>query len=542
MTKKHLLGLSVASGLLLVLAWPGIANLSFLLLFAFMPLLAVEDYFFRKGGRTSKMRWYAYLTFWIWNAGTTWWLFFVDEPMGTRLMSVVPAVFINALFFTIVFQLFHATRKRLGSSRGHASLVLYWLAFEFIHHRWDLGWPWLSVGNGFADSVAFVQWYEYTGISGGTFWVLLFNILGFRLFTLYRDGADARTKRILSGGLGLLLLVPTTWSIWRYSTYEPAGPQYEVVSVQPNIDPYYEKYKMPLEEQLAKMLALADEAATPETDFFIFPETAIPGNFQEWRVETQPSYKMLMQLLAKYPKARILIGISSIQLFEPADDIPHTATQSQSGKYWIDHYNAALQLDASGSYEIYHKSKLVLGVETMPFSWLTSAAEALALDFGGIVGSLGTQTERVAFAHSNGNGPKVAPIICYESVYGEYVSQYTDKGAELLFVITNDAWWDNTPGHKQHLTFSRLRAIEQRRSVARSANTGISCFIDAKGNISQATNYWEPAAINGKVTALQARTFYARHGDYLSRAALFFSVLLLIWTVVKSISKKQIGR
>src|SRR5574343_444659 len=72
---------------------------------------------------------------------------------------------------------------------------------------------------------------------------------------------------------------------------------------------------------------------------------------------------------------------------------------------------------------------------------------------------------------------KLAPAVCYESVYGDFMAKYIRSGAEVICIITNDGWWGNTPGHRQHLAYAKLRAIETRKQIIRSANTGISCFV-----------------------------------------------------------------
>ena len=103
----------------------------------------------------------------------------------------------------------------------------------------------------------------------------------------------------------------------------------------------------------------------------------------------------------------------------------------------------------------------------------------------------------------------------------------------MIFIITNDGWWGNTAGHKQHLHYASLRAIETRRSIARSANTGISAFINQRGDIEQATEYWEPAVIQGTIRANDQMTFYGRHGDYLARTAAWLSVFVFLAALVK---------
>ena len=107
----------------------------------------------------------------------------------------------------------------------------------------------------------------------------------------------------------------------------------------------------------------------------------------------------------------------------------------------------------------------------------------------------------------------------------------------MIFVITNDGWWGDTPGHRQHFEMSKLRAIENRRSVARSANTGVSGFINQRGDVVEQSNYWEPIGLRNTLNVNDEMTFYSRHGDYIYRAASFIAALVLCFTIVISIKK-----
>jgi apolipoprotein N-acyltransferase len=131
----------------------------------------------------------------------------------------------------------------------------------------------------------------------------------------------------------------------------------------------------------------------------------------------------------------------------------------------------------------------------------------------------------------------VAPIICYESVYGNYVNGYVTNGAQFLAIITNDAWWHETQGHKQHLSFAQLRAIETRRDVARSANTGISAFINQKGEVTQQSKYGEKIALKGTVQLNNKLTFYVQQGDYLAKLAIGIGFILLLLIGIKPLRK-----
>ena len=178
--------------------------------------------------------------------------------------------------------------------------------------------------------------------------------------------------------------------------------------------------------------------------------------------------------------------------------------------------------------EIYHKSKLVVGVETMPYkSTIEPLLGNLLLNMGGTMSSRATQAYRSVFTHPK-KGTITAPIICYESIYGAFVTEYVQKGAQFLSIITNDAWWGNTPGHKQLLSLARLRAIENRRAIARSANTGISTFISPKGELLEQLPYNKKGALVAKVPLHEGLTFYTIYGDFIARWAGFISVLYFL--------------
>jgi apolipoprotein N-acyltransferase len=148
-------------------------------------------------------------------------------------------------------------------------------------------------------------------------------------------------------------------------------------------------------------------------------------------------------------------------------------------------------------------------------------------DLGGLNRGYSTQDKRTCFQNSE-RSQKIAPVICYESVYGEYVTEYIKEGAGAIFIITNDGWWKNTKGYKQHLAYASLRAIETRRPVIRSANTGISCFIDIRGKIISQTEWWIPAVIKGTFNYEDHITPYVRYGDYLMHMACLISILTLL--------------
>ena len=132
----------------------------------------------------------------------------------------------------------------------------------------------------------------------------------------------------------------------------------------------------------------------------------------------------------------------------------------------------------------------------------------------------------------------VAPVICYESVFGEYVTDYVKKGANFIGIITNDSWWGDTPGYQQHWSFARLRAIETRRSVARSANTGTSGFINQRGDELQKSEYLTLDCLRQKIKCNEKITFYVKYGDVIGKIGLGLAIMILLNLIVRKLIHK----
>jgi apolipoprotein N-acyltransferase len=181
---------------------------------------------------------------------------------------------------------------------------------------------------------------------------------------------------------------------------------------------------------------------------------------------------------------------------------------------------------------------LVPGVEIIPFSKYLPFLEQLSIDNGGTTGSLAIEKEPQVLQTE---GATISSLICYESICGGMLAEQCRKGSEAVFVITNDGWWGDTPGYKQHMSFSRLRAIESRRYVARAANTGISCIINQRGDVVQQTKWWVPAVLKGTIQKNKELTFYSRYGDIMGRSFVFVSAMLLLFTFVKFFKKRYMN-
>lgn len=524
-------GWTSLSGVLLGLGSPEIIPTPFLLFVGWIPLLWVEDQISKKEEHRS--HWtvfrYSYHTFAVWNIVATYWV------TNSAIAAGLFAIFTNSLLMAGYFTLFHITKKKLPKL-GNWAFILYWMTFEYMHLNWDLTWPWLNLGNGFAEYLSWIQWYEFTGTFGGTLWILLLNVWIYQLIKARLEQGTRVSIRSLVPIL-LLIIVPVTWSQWRYYSYEEDGASREMVVVQPNYEPHYVKFRTTEQEWLRNFINLTQEAITENTAYVVYPESSF-GYATTNTIENYPAVRSLHQLFSNYPQTKLIAGFNAYYIFE--DGEPHTkAVRTQVRRQDTVHFevlNIALQLDSQqDSIPIYRKSKLVPGPESFPFPYILFPFKFIADKLGGTTAGVGSQPYPVPFASDQGS---IGAAICYESVFGEHYAGFVRRGAQAMTIITNDGWWDNTAGHRQHLHYASLRAIETRRSIARSANTGISAFINQRGEILQPTAYDEPAAIRGEVKLNDAITFYVKWGDLLGRIAFFVSIFLILNTITRILTKR----
>jgi apolipoprotein N-acyltransferase len=523
--------LSLSGSLLLWAAWPT-SPLTLLIFVAFIPLLRLADIVENR----SRFFGCAFLLLFCWNVATTWWVGNTTVPA-----SGVAANLLNTLFMLVPVMGYRRTRKWVSPTLAYFTFIVYWMTFEYIHLQWELSWPWLSLGNAFAMHPEWVQWYEYTGVSGGTLWILATNLAIYHVWFQHKFYKRSIIKMIWKPVL--IILVPFGISgfingLLHLPIIKPR--RAEIVIVQPNIDPY-DKFADENEGlEVNKMLQLSEKAIDSGTSFVVWPETAL---FVHGAWENKLTYEEYTQkirlLLHKYPNASLISGAVTLKRYQENDDIPTSARRNSDGDMIYDVFNSAVHIDTSNVVEVYHKSKLVPGVELIPYVHYLSFMNNLALDFGGISGSYG-RTPGVELMGNKNKEVRVFPTICYESVYSEFVAEHVRKGANILFIMTNDGWWGNTEGHRQHLQYARLRAIETRRWVARCANTGISAFIDPKGKIVTSLPYWEEGVLKQRVTLNDSLTFYVKYGDMLSKAAVLFCILLILYSFFLRLTRKRL--
>lgn len=524
------IGLAVLSGLLIAAAWPtvGFAPLAFV---AFIPLLYLQD---RIGDKENPVKGKIFLlsliTFVIWNALTTWWIW------KTTAAGTIGTILLNSVFMATVFWAYHFVKTRLyDNKKGYYLLVIFVLAFEFLHLNWQLNWPWLNLGNVFSHYYTWVQWYEWTGSAGGTVWILAVNILIYKI--LLQAIASAKQSHFIRSIIILVsvVFIPLIISKILYHSYKETGDDVEVVVVQPNLDPYSEEFTLTPPQIMKRNLEVAIPLITEKTRFVVSPESAIQENIWLENIDNYYSINRLRSVVEYFPQTCYVIGIGPYGMVPKGEENDFAARKFFDSDECYFAYNSAA-LITKDDIQLYHKSRLTPGVEAMPSWWFIRPLANMALDLGGTTGTLKKDTAARVLSFDN---HKVATLICYESAFGGYATEFVKNGADMIFVITNDGWWGNTQGHKQHLEFSSLRAIETRRSIARSANTGISAFINQRGDIVERTKYWEQTALRNTLKTNDKLTFYVRYGDYIYKVSVFLTALILVLTLVRIIIKRK---
>ena len=458
--------------------------------------------------------------------------------MFATFPGMVVAVILNSIFMTIPWWVMHLSRRILPGRQSQFSILFLWLSFEFLHARWELSWSWLDLGNVFAGWPAWVQWYDITGTAGGSFWVLLINLLLFFAFFKYFSFGYFDKKARASAVLAILFFVlPAVFSFKMWIDYDEDVNPVHLVVIQPSENPYDPPAsRMEITQRVDHMIELADQRILPETRFIIAPEVANPTGI--WMHEEEQNYTVqrLRQHISDNPGVAWVMGTFVYELFDPEDEKPREARPlNHSERYYVS-YNSIVLVEEGKPLQYYHKSKLVPGIERMPYFSYLRPLGRIVDRFGGISGSLGRQEDRTLF--ETDSGIPLAPVVCYESIYGDYLTGFFRKGAGLLIIVTNDGWWRDTPGYRQHQQYARLRAIESRRSVARSASTGLSSFINQRGEVIKVTEWWQPEAISAHLNINTENTFFTNTGNFPGKLSLFLSILLLLYMI----SQKQIRK
>ncbi len=485
---------------------------------------------------------WSYLSLLLFSALSTWWVGSWQAKADPFLMiSCVLLVLIHPLFFVLPLVIYRAVRLRSSRLYALAFLPFLWCGGEYLHALTDASYPWLTLGNTQTYNLFYIQFIEFTGVWGLSLLLMIQNsAITAMLFSL--EWEERFRRRVARGAIAVLALTiipPFLYGFYALATDIP--PSYlgqsdaslVVTVVQPNVNPWDKWNQADTTDQIAVNYDLSRGAidSSRRTQMFLWTENAIPYPV------TKPGWEAQRDRMSSAVGALgvpVLTGFPDYRVYDDPAAAPASSRKDvrylPDGKldtFRWDYFNAAgLFVPGRGLTGAYHKMQLVPFGERIPFvdqvPWLMSM---LSWDVGISTWAKGQHITTFAVPW-NGEVTHGASVICFESVYPNIVRQFVDSGANFLTVITNDGWYLGTPGPLQHERFAQLRAIENRRSVARAANTGISAFIDPYGRIMSETREGEAATLTAAIELRDDLTLYTRWGDWLPKLALAVALLM----------------
>ena len=520
MNLRKNLFLALISGLLLGIPWM-FPSLFFLIFIAWVPFLQLEKKTHNEGNGYALLN-HAFAGFFLMNVLGAWWVIRA-QWLGAMLIFLA-----NALLQALVFWSASRVRTILKIPLLIPFLFL-WLGYEYFHNIWDLAWPWFNLGNSLATAPWLIQWVEFTGVRGGSLWIILINFALFKVVEVYQKRGLFNTLP-LGAGILLLLWVPSYLSYQMFRSFRNGEETVKIALIQPNLDPYTEKF-VPKKQarHLANFFKTAENLIDDKTRYLFGPETLIVQQIDEENPMTSPYYRQLMDFWAKHPALTILLGVHSYRKL--GRDIPAGSRFNHEKNFYYEAFNTALFLTPGGVPQFYHKTKLVPIFERMPFVQYLGFLGKFSLELGGYNGTYSDRQGSTNFESHDGS-TNILPILCFESVFGPYCARNLTEKKGFICMITNDGWWKNTPGYRHHFNFSPIRAIECRRDLVRVANTGISAIIDASGAVVAKTAWWKKATLKGEVHLRKGRTFFSRYGDWLGGASMVLGIVLIVWAVI----------
>ncbi|TCD48657.1 apolipoprotein N-acyltransferase [Chlorobium sp. N1] len=506
------------SGILLALAFPSYPSIHFELLawVALVPLLhsIAPD----PSARSVFLK--TFLAMLAYSAGALWWVCLATLPGG--LLTILA----EALFLSVPFMLFFMAARLWGVRPALLSFPFLLTGWEWLYMQQELSLGWLTLGNSQANLLLMVQYADITGVWGISFWLAAFNVL---VLFLLLDGRRRLSR--YAPVLLLMVLVPMAYGFLRlHSPREAAeGGMLRVSLVQPDIDPFEKWQRYTSRETLELYYLLSDRAVMQSRpELVVWPETALPFYILD---DGYGDYLLSLRRSLRLWRVSLLTGFSDIVYADPGERPPSAGPgrfDRASGRYF-EVFNATMLLTPGGEEpQIYRKSNLVPFAERVPYSGYFPVLERLAFSLAG-VGSWGRGPgpALMELPREGRANVKLANIICYESIFPGYVSRFVSLGAELLTLVTNDGWYGTSYGPWQHLAIGRLRCIENRRAMARCANTGVTECIDPFGRTIASLPWWEARVLNAEVPLGRNMSFYTRHPDLLAKASVVVSLLVV---------------
>jgi apolipoprotein N-acyltransferase len=535
--------LAIMSGVFLGLSFPPSPFYS-LAYVAFIPLF----YLFIKLESYKQIALYSYLSLFVFHVITLYWTggFIVGKDIW-MMTAGTAVILIHPIFFLPFILLASAVNKRVGIVQGLIAFALFWTSFEYLHSLGEYSFPWLTLGNSQAYDLNRIQIVEFTSVYGLTLLIFAFNITAFLLLWKLADGKSkpwSKYNIFLMTILIVLYFGPVIYGKWIIKTESVINEKKICVGIiQPNFDPWEKWGESSIDRwdsyfnQMHTYTEETKKLARYKPDIIIWPETAIPFHIL---LPQYSSYLADILLLADTLRTPIFTGLPTSEYFD-ASHAPTTASQIGTSNLYVESYNSSVLIKPGLKLgPIHKKSILVPFAERIPYAeTFRFLIEPLKWNVGISSWGKGEDTLVYLLLLKDGSTTQFSGMICYESVYPNYVREFVNRGAEFLVIITNDSWWGNTSGAYQHASFASLRAAETRRWVVQCANGGISMIVDPTGTPQLSTSLYTKTSFLSNVGLRTEETFYVKYGDIVAELCLAASLMMTIMLIVQKRNPKR---
>ena len=539
------LSLCLLSGLMLGFSFPP-SQLGILACFGLVPLLIVLADIERMG---TALR-YTYVALFVFHLITLNWTGGYAHGHDPYMMIAGAITMIaHPLFYFIPVAVYMFVKRAHGDVSALVAFPFIWVAYEYSHTLSEWSFPWLTLGNSQTYDLATLQVISSTGVLGLSFWILMINVLAFWLYSrVARSEERMPSVRnvILATCIVLVYMAPKMYGALVLSkSGSVAGDDFpegaktiRIGIIQSNIDPW-EKWRYTGRDALDLYLSMTADLiarnANAKPDIVLWPETAVP-----YPILTAANRPLLHELHAKVDSlgVSILTGLPQYVFYTDSTLAPPSAKRSQRTGERYDAFNAAAFIQPHvQDVPWYGKMKMVPIAERVPYADAFYYLDFLRWGVG--IGGWQIGPDSVIF-HDVKTNTRFNSLICYESVYPEFVASFVKKEAEFIALITIDSWWARMSGAFQHQQFAILRAVENRRWIARCAVGGFSCFIDPYGRVYDKTELFTRTTIVRTIGRSSELTFYTRHGEWVGGGCMLIAGFLLAASVGKRfLMKKQ---
>ncbi len=551
--------LAVLSGAMLGFSFPPF-ELGILACFALVPLLAS----FHGITRIKRALWYVYVAMFVFHAITVNWTGgFVHGNDPYMMIAGSATILVHPLFYFLPLGVYLLIRRHFSERLAVLVLPVLWVGYEYSHALSEWSFPWLTLGNSQTYDLARIQFIEYTGVWGLSFWILVMNALAYLLclrLARGKEGIRSTAARWLLAALVVVYIAPEIHGVLvlpraadvetpsqtapagltAASAADPAASPARPVTVgiiQSNVDPWDKWTANGVETYSLYMRltgALLDSAAAPRPDIVLWPETAFP--FDVLGSQNRDLLTSLQERLGTW-QIGLLTGLPHKIIYEDPAAAPHSARRDKRTGQRYDWYNAAAYIEkATLNPAWYGKMKMVPFAERIPYADVFSFVDFLRWDVG--IGGWQIGPDTTVFEDTR-TGSRFSAIICYESTYPGFVAEFVRKGAEFIVLITIDSWWGKMSGAFQHQQIAVLRAVENRRWIARCAVGGISSYIDPYGRAHQKTELFTQRVLSKRIERRNALSWYTARGDMLGEATLWLALALALAGFVQALLKRK---